>query len=132
VTPQDRARDDVATSDHRGDDDSGVATVWAAGAVSVLMVILVFGLHLAAATSGRHRAEAAADLGALAAASHALDGEPVACAYAARVVRRMTARLVSCRVVGWDALVETTATTALAPPGIGEAHGRARAGPAQG
>jgi len=110
-------------------DDCGVATVWAAGAVAVLLVMLVFGLHLAAAASGRHRAEAAADLAALAAASHALDGEPVACAYAVRVVEAMTVRLLSCRVAGWDAFVETTATSALAPPGTGEARGRARAGP---
>jgi secretion/DNA translocation related TadE-like protein len=112
--------------------DAGVATVWAAGAVMVLVALLVFGLHLGAATSGRHRSEAAADLAALAAASHALDGEQAACAYAARVVHAMTARLVSCRVTGWDALVETGVTPALAPPGTGEARGRARAGPAQG
>lgn len=116
-----------------GDDtDAGVATVWAAGAVVLLVSLLVFGLHLAAVTSGRHRAEAAADLAALAAASHALDGEQVACAYAARVVHGMTARLLSCRVVGWDALVETVVTPALAPAGTGDARGRARAGPAQG
>ena len=114
------------------DGDSGVATIWAAGAVTVLVAMLVFGLHLAAATSGQHRAEAAADLAALAAASHAVDGEPVACAYAARVVRGMTARLISCRVQGWDALVETAVTLALAPAGTGESRGRARAGPAQG
>lgn len=128
----DAATTEPGTPDPEGDIDSGVATVWAAGAVTVLVAMLVFGLHLAAATSGRHRAEAAADLGALAAASHALDGEPVACAYAARVARGMTARLVSCRVAGWDALVETAVTPALAPPGTGEARGRARAGPARG
>lgn len=115
-----------------GGDDSGLATIWAAGAVLCLLAMLVFGLHLAAATSGRHRAEAAADLAALAAASHALDGEQVACAYAARVVHGMTARLVSCRVAGWDALVETSASPVLVPLGVGEARGRARAGPAQG
>jgi secretion/DNA translocation related TadE-like protein len=121
-----------AADDAAGDDDSGLATIWAAGAVTVLVAMLVFALHLAAATSGRHRAEAAADLAALAAASHALDGEQAACAYAARVVHGMTARLVSCRIAGWEALVETSVTPALTPSGVGEARGRARAGPAQG
>ena len=108
--------------------DAGFATVWAASAVMVLVALLVFGMHLAAATSGRHRAEAAADLGALAGAAHAVDGEPVACAYTARVVREMAARLVSCRVSGWEVLV-----TVEVWPGIsltGPARGRARAGPA--
>jgi secretion/DNA translocation related TadE-like protein len=109
--------------------DSGFATVWAAGAVMVLVALLVFGMHLAAATSGRHRAEAAADLGAVAAAAHAIDGEPVACAYAARVADGMAARLVSCRLAGWDVLVEVGVTPAISLPGS-TATGRARAGPA--
>ena len=113
------------------DGDSGVATVWAAGVVTALVAMFVFGMHLAAATSGRHRAEAAADLAALAAASHALDGEQAACAYAARVVREMTARMVRCRIAGWEAFVETGVTPALTPSVAGEARGRARAGPAQ-
>jgi secretion/DNA translocation related TadE-like protein len=110
--------------------DSGFATVWAAGAVLVLVALLAFGMHLAAAASGRHRAEAAADLAALAAAAHALDGEPVACAYAVRVVRGMHARLVSCRLSGWEAFVQVSVIPALRLPGGAEAGGRARAGPA--
>lgn len=113
-------------------EDAGFATVWAAGAVMALVMLLVFGMHLAAATSGRHRAEAAADLGALAGAVHAVDGEPVACAYAARVARRMAARLVSCRVVGWEVLVAVEVSPAITLPGTGPAGGRARAGPAAG
>lgn len=112
----------------RGDD--GFASVWAAGAVLVLVTLLVFAVHLAAATSGRHRAEAAADLGALAAAGHAVDGESVACAYAVRVADGMDAQLVGCRLSGWDALVEVTVTPALRLPGGPVTHGRARAGPA--
>ncbi len=96
----------------------------------VLVVLMVFGMHLAAATSGRHRAEAAADLGALAAATHAIDGDSVACAYAARIADGMAARLVSCRLTGWEALVEVNVTPALTLPGASDARGRARAGPA--
>lgn len=118
--------------------DAGFATVWAAGAVMALVTLLVFGLSLAAVTSGRHRAEAAADLGALAGALRTVDGETVACAYAARVARRMDARLLSCRVVGWDVLVAVEVIPTIVPgtvlstlpPGMGVVHGRARAGPA--
>ena len=110
--------------------DDGFATIWAAGAVLVLVALFAFGMHLAAATSARHRAEAAADLAALAAAAHTVDGEPVACAYAVRVVRGMNARLASCRVSGWEAFVEVTVEPALRLPGGDAAGGRARAGPA--
>lgn len=114
----------------RADADGGFATIWAAGAVMVLVALLVCGLQLAVATSVRHRAEAAADLGALAAAAHAVGGEPVACAYAERVADGMAGRLVSCRLVGWDALVEVAMPSPALLPGAGEASGRARAGPA--
>lgn len=110
--------------------DGGFATVWAAGAVLALVTLLALVAQLAAATSGRHRAEAAADLGALAAAAHAVDGESAACAYAERVALRMEARLISCRLHGWDARVEVTVTPSPALPTASMAHGRARAGPA--
>ncbi|HEY2100552.1 MAG TPA: pilus assembly protein TadG-related protein, partial [Pseudonocardia sp.] len=48
--------------------DRGVATLWAAGAMSVVLAVMVVGINLGAAASSRHRAEAAADLAALAAA----------------------------------------------------------------
>lgn len=122
----------ISVRDPEQPPDAGFATVWAAGAIVVLVTLLVFGMQLAAATSGRHRAEAAADLGALAGAVHAVDGEPVACAYAARVAQRMAARLVSCRLNGWEVLVEVSVTPAITLPGVGAARGRARAGPAAG
>ena len=98
----------------------------------VLVTLMVLGLHVAAATSGRHRAEAAADLGALAGAAHAVDGELVACAYAARVTRGMDARLVGCRMAGWDVFVVVDVVPAIAMPGSALARGRARAGPVAG
>jgi secretion/DNA translocation related TadE-like protein len=111
------------------DGDAGLATVWAAGAVVVLVSLLVFGLMLAGAIVARHRAEAAADLAALAAAGHAVDGEPVACAYGARVADRMNARLLDCRVADADAFVEVEAAPPALPRVWGQARGRARAGP---
>jgi secretion/DNA translocation related TadE-like protein len=119
----------------RGQDrgrDGGVATLWAAGAMSVVLAVMVVGINLGAAASSRHRAEAAADLAALAAASHAGDGEAAACAHGARVAHGMSARLVSCRLAGWEAAVEIEVRPSLALGSWGVAHGRARAGPVTG
>ncbi|HEX4359677.1 MAG TPA: Rv3654c family TadE-like protein [Pseudonocardia sp.] len=115
-----------------GEHDRGIATIWAAGAMAVILAVMVFGVHLGAAASSRHRAEAAADLAALATASHAGDAEPAACAYAARVADGMAARLVSCRLAGWEATVEMEVAPPLSLGGWGVARGRARAGPVPG
>jgi secretion/DNA translocation related TadE-like protein len=114
------------------DQDTGVATVWAAAAVSVVLVIAVLGINLGAAISGRHRAAAAADLAALAAASHVADGEVTACAHSVRVTDGMAAQLTSCRVSGWEAFVEVEIRPPVPLLPVGVARGRARAGPAQG
>jgi secretion/DNA translocation related TadE-like protein len=110
--------------------ESGVAAVWAASAVSVLMAVLLVGLDLGGAVAGRHRAAAAADLAALAAAGQAVHGPGPACDRARRIAEQMGARLVLCRLVGWDALVEVQVEVGTTLPGIGPAVGRARAGPA--
>jgi secretion/DNA translocation related TadE-like protein len=112
--------------------DDGYATVWAVGVIAVVLVVMLVGLNLGMAISGRHRAEAAADLAALAAASHATDGEPAACAYAARIAEGMATRLVECRLSGWEARVELEAGTRLFVGAGGAAFGRARAGPVGG
>ena len=112
--------------------DRGIATLWAAGAIAVVLAVMVVGVNLGAAASSRHRAEAAADLAALAAASHAGDAEPSACAYAARVADGMAARLVSCRLAGWEAAIEVEVLPPLSLGRWGVARGRARAGPAPG
>lgn len=112
--------------------DSGVATVWAAAAVSVVLVIAVFGVNLGAAVSGRHRAAAAADLAALAAASHVADGVVAACAHSVRVTDGMGTELASCRVSGWEAFVEVEVRPPVPLVPLGTARGRARAGPVHG
>jgi secretion/DNA translocation related TadE-like protein len=110
-------------------DDRGVATVWAAVAIAVLVSMVVFGLHLGEALVARHHAESAADLAALAAAAYVLAGEQYACVQAHRVTDRMRVDLVSCRARGWDVLVDVAAR----PPGwlatLGAATAQARAGP---
>jgi secretion/DNA translocation related TadE-like protein len=110
--------------------DQGVATVWAAGAIAVLMSMAVFGLHLGEALVLRHQTESAADLAALAGAATVVAGEQYSCAQARRVVDRMGVRLVSCRTRGLDLLVEVAARPRGWLGGLGAATGRARAGPA--
>lgn len=113
----------------RTERDRGLATVWAAGAVAALLALAALGVNLGAAVSGRHRAEAAADLAALAAAGHAADGEPAACAQGSRVTDAMAAPLVSCRLSGWEAFVETEVRAPISMLPSPTVHGRARAGP---
>ncbi|RLK59880.1 Rv3654c family TadE-like protein [Actinokineospora cianjurensis] len=109
--------------------DSGFATVLGlaviAGVMAVVLMVLTFGGVVAA----RHRARGAADLGALAAAAHVVDGVESACGRARWVAERMGARLVRCAVSGWDATVEVVV------PGVavvGSAAAAARAGPVSG
>jgi len=111
-------------------DDAGVATVWAAGAVAVLLVVLLGALHLGSAVVARHRAESAADLAALAAAARAVEGEDRACAAARAVAVRVGADVLGCRLDGWDVLVEAAAPLPFGLSDTGTATGRARAGPA--
>ncbi|HKR51628.1 MAG TPA: Rv3654c family TadE-like protein [Pseudonocardiaceae bacterium] len=112
------------------ENDRGAATVWAAGAIAVLMSMAVFGVHLGAAIVARHQAESAADLAALAGAATVVAGEQHACAQARRVTDRMRVQLVSCRTSGWDLLVDVAARPAGWLSGLRTATGQARAGPA--
>ncbi|MFF2849728.1 Rv3654c family TadE-like protein [Streptomyces sp. NPDC058001] len=108
-----------------GPRDRGSATVWAVVATAALG--LVFGAFLAMgqAVVARHEAGGAADLAALAAADHWLQGSADACAQAARVAEAQGARLVRCAVDG--AISEVTAAAGLGPF---RAEVRSRAGPA--
>jgi secretion/DNA translocation related TadE-like protein len=110
--------------------DRGVATVWAAGAIAVLMSLALFGLHLGEAMVLRHQVESAADLAALAGAATVVAGDRYACAQARRVTDRMRVQLVSCQTRGWDVLVDVAARPGGWLGGLGAATGRARAGPA--
>ena len=110
--------------------DRGSATVWAAGGIAALLLVVWLTVALGAAAITRHRAGSAADLAALAAAAYATEGEDPACARAGWVAERMNVRLTSCRLRGWDAEVEITAQPPDLLVGFGRASARARAGPA--
>ncbi|MGI5179648.1 Rv3654c family TadE-like protein [Dactylosporangium sp. CA-152071] len=104
------------------------------GSISLLMVVLgvVFvgallaGIGLGGAKVARHRAQNAADAGALAGAVWAIDGPAVACAVAGEAVTANDASLVSCAVDGFEVWV-----TVEVRLGDGMAGGKAsaRAGP---
>jgi len=117
----------LASSD-RG--EQGCATVVGLGAVLAVLTVFAIAVQLGAAVITRHRAEAAADLAALAAAAQAAGGTAEPCATARRVTDRMGGRILSCELHGWEVQVRVEAT----PPGFlarfGTSRASARAGPA--
>ena len=98
---------------------------------------MVVGLTVGAAGYGavviaRHRAQAAADLSALAAAEAVPAGVHAACARAGRIVTAMHASLVQCRTDGLDIMVTVDVPVAVRVLGlaqVGPARSTARAGP---
>jgi secretion/DNA translocation related TadE-like protein len=108
--------------------DGGSATVYVLALTALLWLAGLVVLLFAQVADARARAATAADLAALAGASHVLTGE--ACHAAAAVTRAQSAELNTCTVDGWDVrvLVSVRLKGPLArfPP----AQARARAGPA--
>ncbi|MFF5801836.1 Rv3654c family TadE-like protein [Streptomyces sp. NPDC012746] len=104
--------------------ERGSATVW--GALVTTVLVAVFGgvLLLGQAVVARHRAAAAADLAALAAAASWAHGPETACATAMRVARAQGATLTSCTLRG-----EISEISARAPTGPFAPAATARAGP---
>jgi secretion/DNA translocation related TadE-like protein len=114
------------------DPQRGGATVLLLAMGLVFVVFGTFGAAIAAAGMARQRAMVAADLGALAGAARALDGEAVVCASASDIAGRNDGRLVGCYLDGLDVLV--TVEVAFTPlPGLTRvAAASARAGPVRG
>ena len=110
-------------------DDSGFATAWTASIVAVLVCVAAFTFWIGAAVTARHHTEAAADLAALAAASHATDGPVAACERARQVTVRMSVTLLTCRWDRGDALVEVRSVVSGHLATFGPPEARARAGP---
>ncbi|MET8677298.1 Rv3654c family TadE-like protein [Streptomyces sp. NPDC004647] len=105
--------------------DRGSATVWTAVLATALCAVFTAVLGIGQAVVVRHRAGGAADLAALAAADHALEGQPAACATARRVAAAQNARVVRCAVTG-----EIADLTAEARAGLFTSRVRSRAGSA--
>lgn len=114
----------------KADRDGGVATVLSAVVCLGLIAVLWLGMQVGMAILARNRAEGAADLGALAAATYAPQGADVACARAEWVARSMHTVILSCSLDGWGARVAARADGSGPLAGL-VAVGRARAGPAE-
>jgi secretion/DNA translocation related TadE-like protein len=93
--------------------------------VAVLLCVTGAGAYLGSVVVARHRAQAAADLAALAAAERLPSGAAAACARATAVARRMRVDDARCRVDGLDVVVTARVSVAFA----GVAQAAARAGP---
>jgi secretion/DNA translocation related TadE-like protein len=113
---------------HAGDRGSG--TVWMLGLIGLTWSMAVMAMTVGGVRAARHRAYAAADLAALAAAAHATGGRPGACRLAAEVARGSGARLRRCAL--HDRVSEVVVTSdarSVLPLGRLTATARARAGP---
>jgi secretion/DNA translocation related TadE-like protein len=104
-------------------------TIWVASVITLIWLGAGVAGAYGTATVARHRAAAAADLAALAAAVHVPDGQPGACQVAAEVAARNGGRLRDCRVAGEDVEVQVVISVVLGRFGGHEAVGSARAGP---
>jgi secretion/DNA translocation related TadE-like protein len=93
--------------------------------VAVLLWVTGAGAYLGAVVVARHRAQAAADLAALAAAARLPSGTAAACARATAVAREMRVDHARCEVDGLDVVVTVQVAVVVA----GAARAAARAGP---
>jgi secretion/DNA translocation related TadE-like protein len=111
-------------------DERGLAGLWTVWATTVVLAVAVGALGRGAALVARHRAETAADLTALAAATAQVrGGDP--CGVAGRVASAQGARLVSCALQARSVsvLVEVaTPSRVLRWLDMPPARARARAG----
>lgn len=95
--------------------------------VMVLLWVTAGGAYLGSVVVARHRAQAAADLAALAAAARLPSGVQAACARATAVARQMRADDARCEVQGLDVVV----TVGVVVVFVGVARAAARAGPVE-
>ncbi|AUN43230.1 hypothetical protein ASU32_22120 [Tsukamurella tyrosinosolvens] len=105
-----------------------MATVLAAVMVAAIVVVAIMVIDVGAAVSARHRAQAAADLAALAGAASAIDAEE-ACGAADRLARANAGSLRACGVDGFEVAVRVSVPVSLSVFGSDEAVAIARAGP---
>jgi secretion/DNA translocation related TadE-like protein len=91
--------------------------------VAVLLTVTVGGFYLGSAVIARHRAQAAADLAALAAAARLPEGTQAACGQALQIANAMRVGVADCNVDELDVVITIQA---------GPARAAARAGPVDG
>ncbi|WP_342213826.1 Rv3654c family TadE-like protein [Nocardia wallacei] len=109
--------------------DEGIATITACLVLAALFAVTVLITHVGTVVVARHRAQAAADLSALAAAGALGSGADIGCARAGELARRMRARVESCTTVEWDVTVTVTIAIPIGPLDARTVRATARAGP---
>jgi secretion/DNA translocation related TadE-like protein len=100
--------------------------------MAVLLAITIGGVYVGSAVIARHRAQAAADLAAVAAAVHLGDGTGTACSQASTLARAMGAAVTRCLVEDLDVVITVETPVSLGRIGGGPARATARAGPVDG
>ncbi len=127
----DSGRRTPTESDHhaRWDSDRGGATVLGCVAVTALIAVTLMIAQVGAVVVARHRVQAAADLGALAAAGALVAGTEVACAEAEEVVHLMSSGMRGCEVAEWDAVITAEGNVPIGLFGHRSVRAVARAGP---
>ncbi|MFF0531478.1 Rv3654c family TadE-like protein [Nocardia amikacinitolerans] len=115
----------------RGQGEWGGATVFACVALVGLIAAALSIGQVGAVVVARHRAQAGADLAALAAAGALGGGVEAGCAAGEKVARRMGARISECRIDGWDATVTVARNVPMGLFGARTVHAIARAGPVE-
>lgn len=124
-------RDDrQRTRRHTVGGEGGSATLWVLTACGLVLSAGLVAVLLSTAVLARHRAEAAADLAALAAADSAFRGRAAACASAARVAAAAEATLVTCTMTDATAAVVVRIALRGLLAGLPSVSASARAGPA--
>ena len=109
--------------------DRGAATIFILAVGLALVLMGVAGAAVGAARVGRHQAQAAADLGALAGAARAIEGAGAACERAGRFVSANGGLVTSCQINGLEIIVRTEVTVTPLPGVTRRATAAARAGP---
>jgi len=99
--------------------------------MAVLFALTFGGVAIGSAVIARHRAQAAADLAALAAAVHLADGTAEACSHAGALAGAMHTALTQCAVEDLDVVVAVDASVVFGRMGVGSARASARAGPVE-
>lgn len=111
--------------------EAGVATVFATLALAGLLVLTVLVGQVGAGVVARHRAQAAADLAALAAAGALVHGAAQACTEGGEIARRMRMTIRGCEVAEWDVVVTVEGKVPMGLLGDRTVRAMARAGPVE-
>lgn len=110
--------------------DRGSASIWVLTAAGIVFAVAAVVVLYGSAVAARHKAGAAADLAALAAADWLWTGDTDApCSAAAHIARRNGAELVACKAGAGVADVRTKVRLHGLLARIGAAHARSRAVP---